>query len=46
MWKWRAGGGTRRREEEAEVHNQKQEPFTKMWGIIYINIYTSFCYSI
>ena len=27
-----AGGGGRRRRRQAGVHNQKQEPHTKMWG--------------
>ena len=32
MSKLRAGGGRAGRSGQAEVHNQKQEPHTKMWG--------------
>ena len=31
LWVWRRGGGRRRR-RRTEVHNQKQEPDTMMWG--------------
>ena len=38
VWRWRreaGGGGGRRRRSRPGIQNQKQEPHTKLWGIIH-----------